>query len=355
MILLLAPTLRAHQIAEMTLRIEAEGDTFRAVIQADAAYMLPEYRGDEDVAAQDLAWLRGLGESEWKRIRIETGRYLRGCLSIRSEAGPADWQVSFPDFDTSPPSFVTEGIAEMPPMVKVHINGSFTAGTLSLGWDEPFGVVLIVQSGEETIPIVSGYNEAVLHRNEDKSLEAVTPNLTGWIRLGFRHIIPDGLDHVLFILGIFLLVRSWKVLVAQSLIFTLAHSLTLGLAVVGWVSLPERWVEMAIAASIAWIGIENLWLKKAGRGRYLLIAGFGLIHGLGFARMLVPLLPAERPDALLLGIAGFNIGVELGQVLVLTIAFTLFGWWKEKEFAYVRIAGSVIIAVAGLVILANHL
>ncbi|MFC7336195.1 HupE/UreJ family protein [Haloferula chungangensis] len=353
--LMLIASAQAHQIAEMTLQISADDGRFEAVIQADAAYMLPEFRGDEDVAAQDLAWLRELGAEEWRRIQRETELYLRKCLSIRSESGPLDWRISFPDFDADPPRFLEEGMAEMLPMIEVRATGDFMGETLSLGWEEPFGVVLIVQAGDETIPVISGYEEAVLQRDASDAIEVVTPSISGWIVLGFRHIIPDGLDHVLFILGIFLFVPRWKPLLAQSLIFTVAHSLTLGCAVLGWVQLPELWVELAIAASIAWIGIENLFLKKLGAGRYALIAVFGLIHGLGFARMLTPLLPEDRPDALVACLAGFNVGVELGQVLVLALAFAVFGWWKEKNFAYARVSGSVLIATAGIAMMVERI
>jgi hypothetical protein len=345
---------QGHQIAEMTLRISGAEGRFEADIQADAAYMLPEFRGDEDAEAQDLAWLRQQSPSEWQRIRKETEIYLRQCLAIRSESGVLDWTISFPDFEDDPSSFVPDGIAEMPPMIEVRASGEFKGETLKIRWDEPFGVVLIVQAGDETIPIVSGYEEAVLYQDASETAAPVTPSIGGWIRLGFRHIIPDGLDHVLFILGVFLLLPRWKPLLTQSLIFTLAHSLTLGLAVIGWVRLPELWVELAIAASITWIGVENLFVKKAGGGRYVLIAVFGLIHGLGFARMLTPILPENRPDELVFGIAGFNIGVELGQVLVLAVAFGIFGWWKEKKFTYVRVVGSVMIAIAGLVMIVER-
>lgn len=346
---------QGHQIAEMTLRISGGDGRFVAAIQADAAYMLPEFRGDEDADAQDLAWLRQRTPFDWQRIQKETEIYLRQCLAIRSESGVLEWTISFPDFDHEPPRFMTDGIAEMPPMIEVRASGEFKGETLKIRWDEPFGVVLIVQAGDATIPIISGYEEAVLHQDASETAAPVTPSIGGWIRLGFRHIIPDGLDHVLFILGVFLLLPRWKPLLTQSLIFTLAHSLTLGLAVLGWVRLPELWVELAIAASITWIGVENLFAKKAGAGRYVLIAIFGLIHGLGFARMLTPLLPDNRLDALVFGIAGFNIGVELGQVLVLAVAFGIFGWWKEKNFAHVRVIGSVLIAIAGLAMIVERI
>ena len=345
----------AHQIDEMTMHLEAEDGHFVAIVEADAAYLLPEYRGDADIAAQDLAWLRTRGEAEWLRIRKEAEPYLRTCLVFDNDSTPVTWTLSFPDFESSPPSFMEIGEAEMPPMIQLKLEGAFTGENLSISWKEPFGVVLIVQVGDEVIPVISGYKEVVMKQQAGEEAAAATPSFLGWIHLGFRHIIPEGLDHVLFILGIFLLCPKWKPLLTQSLIFTLAHSLTLGLAVMGWIQLPEKAVEIAIAASIVWISIENLWVKDAGRGRYILIGIFGLIHGLGFARMLTPLIPSNRPDTLLFAIGGFNIGVELGQILVLALAFALFAWWKKDHFAKLRTVGSVAIALTGIAMIVNRI
>lgn len=329
------------------MRIAAQDGRFRAVVMVDAAYMLPEFRGDADVAAKDLAWLRGLDRGEWQRIQDETTRFLSESLVFRSGDAVLNWESYFPDFGSDPPSFMNRGIPESLPMIEVILEGPLAAGELRVAWEEAFGVNLIVQMDEQIIPIVSGYQEPVLRVDKEEESLPVEPTLMGWIRLGFRHIVPDGLDHILFILGIFLLQPKWKPLLAQSLVFTLAHSVTLGVAVLGLVRFPGHLVEIAIGASIAWIGVENLRARDPGKGRYLLIGIFGLIHGLGFASMLKPYL-SDDPGALIFGLFGFNLGVELGQILVLAISFALLGWLPEAKFAKARMIGSAIVAMAGI-------
>jgi len=351
---LLAP-LQAHQIDEQWLSFERTADGFVATLRVDAAYMLPEYRGDADIAPFDLAWLRTREPGEWARIREATRGFLRDSLEFRLGGEPLDYPIRFPDFDHSPPPFMSEGIAEAPPMLEVRIEQTLPqplAEPLDLAWDESFGVVLLVFRDGVTEPIVSGESITLLDAGGASTKPA---GLGRWVELGMRHIVPDGLDHVLFILGIFLLQPKPRPLLLQSLLFTLAHSVTLSLAALGWLPAPERLVEALIAASILWIGVENLWLKEPGRGRYALIATFGLIHGLGFARMLAPLLPDDDPGALVGALAGFHLGVELGQLLVLAIAFALAAWWSAAAFRWLRLEGSTFIAIAGALMLVDRL
>ncbi|BCX49891.1 hypothetical protein HAHE_37990 [Haloferula helveola] len=330
--LLLAGLLRAHQIDEITIELEIGPGRWTATLQADAAYMLPEYRGDSDIAPFDLAWLRTRTPEEWTRIREETRKYLRETLGIRD----GSYEISFPDFETSPPRFVQEGIAEMLPNLTVVLEGDIAAAGLDINWNEPFDVVLILINEGESFPLVSGESIRFEPQRKPRSF-------TRWIQLGFRHILPDGLDHILFILGIFLLKPKWRPLLAQSLVFTLTHSLTLALAALGWVNLPASVVEPAIALSIVWIAIENLRPKEIGLGRYLTIAAFGLVHGLGFARILSDALPdAAHP---FLPLVGFNLGVELGQITILVAGLAIAGWWKEERFAKLRLGGSILIAL----------
>lgn len=341
LLVLLVTAASAHQIDEIEMRIERQDDRFVITAKLDAAYMLPEYRGDAEIAPFDLAWLRGRTTDEWLRIRTESEHYLRECLQLD---GP-EVVVRFPDFEREPPRFVDEGMAEMLPMIDATLEGETPATGLDLGWREPFGVVLILREGEETYPLVPG-ERITLFAPDGGS----PPSFSRWIVLGFRHILPDGLDHILFILGIFLLLPKWRPLLAESLVFTLAHSLTLACAALGWIAVPAALVEIAIGASIAWIGVENLLLgqvERPGRRRYLVIALFGLVHGLGFARMLSPYLPADQPARLVTGLFGFNLGVELGQLTVLAIAFALCGWWKGKPLRWLQLVGSAGIALAG--------
>jgi hypothetical protein len=104
-----------------------------------------------------------------------------------------------------------------------------------------------------------------------------------YLWLGYTHILPKGLDHILFVLGLFLLSARFKPLLMQVTAFTIAHSITLGLSMYGIVSLPSRIVEPLIALSIAYVAIENVLTRELKPWRIALVFMFGLLHGLGFA------------------------------------------------------------------------
>jgi len=166
---------------------------------------------------------------------------------------------------------------------------------------------------------------------------------------GFEHIIPKGLDHILFIFGIFLLSTKLKPLAWQATMFTLAHSITLSLSMFNIISLPSSIVEPLIALSIAYIGIENIFAHKLKSSRLALVFAFGLLHGLGFASVLADFGMPESAYATAL--IGFNLGVELGQLAILSSAY--FGitiWFKNKQHFhnYVTVPGSVLIGITGL-------
>ena len=173
--------------------------------------------------------------------------------------------------------------------------------------------------------------------------------VTTYVVAGFEHIIPRGLDHILFIVGIFLLSTRMRPLLWQITMFTVAHTLTLGLAMNGIVSLPANIVEPLIALSIAYIGIENIITPALHRSRLVLVFCFGLLHGMGFASVLVDFgMPA---DAFVMALISFNVGVELGQLAVVTLAFLAVGLWCRQAFWYrqrIVIPGSLAIAVTGL-------
>ena len=142
-----------------------------------------------------------------------------------------------------------------------------------------------------------------------------------FLRLGYEHILPAGLDHVLFVLGLALLSSRIKPLLLQVSAFTLAHTLTLAMAVYGVVSLPSRVVEPLIAASIVYVAVENLFRRQPSWTRVALVFVFGLLHGMGFAGALTELgWPQGRR---LLALIAFNLGVELGQLSVIAAAVAL--------------------------------
>jgi hypothetical protein len=155
-----------------------------------------------------------------------------------------------------------------------------------------------------------------------------------YVSLGFTHILPNGPDHVLFVLGVFLLSRKLRPILMQVSAFTIAHSITLGLSVYGLVSLSPSIVEPLIALSIAYIAVENLLLTEFRPWRVGLVFAFGLLHGLGFAGALRDLgLPRSE---LMTGLVGFNVGVELGQLSVIALAFVAVGYWYGDRTWYRR-------------------
>src|SRR2546427_11551270 len=170
---------------------------------------------------------------------------------------------------------------------------------------------------------------------------------TAWryVTLGFTHIVPHGLDHMLFVLGIYLLSRRARSVLWQVSAFTVAHSITLGLSMYGVVAVSPRIVEPMIALSIAYVAIENIFLSELKPWRVALVFAFGLLHGLGFAGALKELgLPrSEFVTALLT----FNVGVEAGQLAVIGAAFMLVGWhWANRAWYRSRIVvpASMVIA-----------
>jgi hydrogenase/urease accessory protein HupE len=172
--------------------------------------------------------------------------------------------------------------------------------------------------------------------------------LPSYVKMGFVHILPHGLDHILFVLGLFLLSSRTKDLLKQVTAFTVAHSLTLGLALYGVVRLPAGVVEPLIAASIAFVAIENVFTTQMKSWRVFVVFGFGLVHGLGFAGALrdLGLQRANFLGALL----GFNAGVELGQLTVVLAAFLAVGWFRShaRYRSWVAVPASVAIGAVAL-------
>jgi hypothetical protein len=185
--------------------------------------------------------------------------------------------------------------------------------------------------------IISQY---VLAHNINNALKDAPVNEVAgfYLQLGFKHIIPLGADHILFIIGLCLLQISFKNILWQATAFTLAHTITLALSMKGIVVAPPALIEPIIALSIAFVAIENFFITAVKPWRLLLVFIFGLVHGLGFASVLNEIgLP---PDRFTSAILFFNLGVELGQVTVIVLFFLLLAlpfknrWWYNKAIVY---------------------
>jgi len=173
--------------------------------------------------------------------------------------------------------------------------------------------------------------------------------IQSYVTAGFQHILPSGLDHILFVLGIFLLSSRMRPLLWQVTMFTLAHSITLSLAMLDIFTLPARVVEPLIALSIAYIALENVFKPKLQRSRLWIVFGFGLLHGVGFASLLAEF--GMPTDDFALALISFNVGIEFGQVAVIALAYLALAVWFKDPAMYRRVAViplSVLIGVVGL-------
>lgn len=167
-----------------------------------------------------------------------------------------------------------------------------------------------------------------------------------YLYIGYEHIIPLGLDHILFILCVFFLNTNIKQLILQASMFTLAHSITLGLAVSGIISAPPDIIEPLIAISIVFLALENIFIDKIKPWRIVMVFLFGLVHGMGFAGALSDL--GMPQYAFATALISFNVGVELGQLTVILAMYILVAkpfagqqWYRKR----IVIPSSVVIAL----------
>lgn len=344
------PAVHAHQVATVELEFQKLDAQWRLVGEMDVAYMLPETRNIPGGPPLSRAAVMKSAPEEFARIRKETEATLRKLIRITFADKEVAWRVEFPDFEKQPFALPPEAGDIALITTRIVIDAIPGGGELRTHWSgeqETELIILTENGGEESVVSTLPGGSLMLLKQTDsgKSAPVEKPVTGGWVQLGFHHVM--GPDHVLFILGLFLLVPSWKALMKQSLLFTLAHSITLALAVFGLVHVPGKWVEHLIALSIAWVGVENLLVRKLGKQRLILVFCFGLLHGLGFASVLAEKLSGISRDQITGPLLGFNVGVELAQIAVLAAAFLVF-WPLRKWTSQAQALGSVFITLAGI-------
>ncbi|WP_051719160.1 HupE/UreJ family protein [Hymenobacter sp. IS2118] len=183
--------------------------------------------------------------------------------------------------------------------------------------------------------------------NTDLSKLSRTEIFGTYLQLGFTHIIPLGFDHILFIISLYILEPRLKPVLLQATAFTVAHSITLGMAMYGLISPPTEIVEPIIALSILFVALENIITDRLNPWRLVIVFGFGLVHGMGFASVLTGLgLPAKDYVGSLIS---FNVGVELGQVSVILLCWALVGRWAARKSWYKQRVVVPVSVVIGLV------
>ena len=224
------------------------------------------------------------------------------------------------------------------------------ASELQLGWDASYGEIIIRLMDENNDYNAYLTNGAVTDpiSTEGATVISFWANLVNYTAVGYYHILPLGLDHILFIVGLFLLTTRFKPLLWQVTTFTLAHSITLALGVLGILVVPSWIVEPLIAVSIVYVALENIFLAHMSRWRLVVVFLFGLLHGQGFAGALTEF--GLSTNNIASGLIGFNLGVELGQLSVILLCFGLVGFWfaqKEWYRQVVVIPASTVIALIG--------
>ena len=216
---------------------------------------------------------------------------------------------------------------------------------------EKHGDIILRQGGLEngtTQYLLSG-EKSVLISNNPRAQKSWANTFADYIPVGFTHIIPKGLDHILFVLGLLFKTPKIYPLVFQISIFTLAHTITLGLSSAGLMNISAGIIEPLIALSITYIAAENIFKARLTKYRLVTIFSFGLLHGLGFASVLANFgLPQNY---FLWALIGFNIGVELGQLVLLFAGYLILAYtFKTKALyrTFVTIPGSLFIGLFGL-------
>ena len=351
---LLAGAAGAHEIRPAIVSVNLAPPQFEIEVSANLEALLagvsPKHTDtSESPNAQRYDRLRELAPAELEaRVRSFAPEWLKGMAAeldgVRVEPAIAAIEIS------------AIGDTRLARISIVRLAGAMPLGTREFRWSyaREFGdnilkvrepgresvASLWLQNGEWSDPYVVGVGI------QPRTALQVAAQ---YVALGFTHILPKGLDHILFVLGLYLLSTRWKPLLIQVTAFTIAHSITLGLSIYGIFSLPASIVEPLIAASIAYVAIENVLTSRLHAWRPFVVFGFGLLHGMGFAGVLQEIgLPRSE---FLTALVSFNVGVELGQLAVITLAFVLTGiWFRNKPWYRSRIVvpASLLIAATGI-------
>lgn len=286
--------------------------------------------GDSFVSSAELtAGAAAIQAGIWEQIPLRAGE--TACTAVSSSARQKETYLQLDAQLRCPPGELTQTfrvLSVLPSNYKVVL-GAYGDGELK---GQAFA-----QGTHQTLTVLG----------TPEQMASNAPGLFGWIVLGVEHIFL-GIDHLAFLLAVLLVGGSWKRVLLLVTSFTIAHSITLGVTALGIINLSAqwgRWVEIAIAASIIWMALENL-LLRTHRHRALLTFAFGLIHGFGFAQVLAELGLGEQ---VVTGLLGFNLGVELGQAAVVAVAFPLLQLMARRQSVnlWAVRAGSVVILAAG--------
>jgi len=344
-LLLAAAGARAHEIGTTQVRFTLHRDqTWSAEITTPPTPLLNRL---EAAAGQPLSG--ALDDAALAAGLAAFRRNVARKIEVRFDGAPSPVEVALTWSGES-------ADADRPLAVVLRATGPVPAAARNVTWRDRlvYSTYAVVFSSEGTEGSETQWLEADAPSPPVPVLVNLPPPTTRaivaqYLALGFRHIVPEGLDHILFVLGIFLLTTQLRPILVQVTAFTVAHSVTLGLTMYGIVSLSPRIVEPLIALSVAYVAIENVVIGRLTPWRPAVIFGFGLLHGMGFAGALRELrLPRGE---FLPALVSFNVGIELAQLAVIAAAFlTIALWHRHKPWYRPRVVlpASAAIAATGL-------
>lgn len=348
---LLAPHAQAHEVTPTITDFTVEGGTLsvtmRANIEAFLAGIDLEGLEDTNASAQVDTYdrLRALAPDALTQDVTTYWPQMAADLQLETDQGPVTAILSGVEVEPQPD-------LELPRVTVLTLQADLpaNASTLTIGWPANYGAMIVRQNGVEdpyTAYLAAGTSTDPVAITGGYSLGAAETFLT-YIPVGFDHILPKGLDHILFVLGLFFLSTQLKPLLWQISAFTLAHTVTLALGALGLVAVPGAIVEPLIAASITFVAVENIITRGLSPWRPVVVFVFGLLHGLGFASVLGEFgLPQSQFVPALIG---FNVGVEIGQLTVIALAFLAVGFWFGDKPWYrkaISVPASLVIGAIG--------
>lgn len=346
------PIAHAHEVEPAVADVTLEAETIILDIEVALEALIAgiDLSEIEDTNASPLSGLydryRAMGPEEFGALVRAQWPALAGRLRVL--AGETPVRMSPDDI------FVPDvGDPELRRDSRIRLTGILPAdgSPVQVGWAAVNGPLILrhANGGPDAFAGFLGPGELSppLPR-EGGAAESGFQSFLRYIVIGFEHIVPKGLDHILFVLGLFFFSTRMGPLLWQVTAFTLAHTVTLALATLGIVNLPAHVVEPLIAASIVYIAVENLITDRITPWRTAIVFCFGLLHGLGFASVLgdVGLSAGQFVESLI----GFNIGVEFGQLAVIAVAWITIGYWfgdKPYYRAYIARPASIFIGAVG--------
>jgi hypothetical protein len=342
----------AHDFAFTDVRLELRADgSWSADVRCDLDALALGVSSSIDSAAL-AAEIEALSPEEQDDLVAGLARLLERRVRVRFDGQPAPFEATLPERGRH------VGPGELPTALGlvVRLTGRTPEGVREVTFfaSRAFPPVrlVVVRPGDSAGPVevvAAGAESRPVPLTGERAPATTGETFLRFAGLGVTHILPYGLDLVLFVVGLALLSPRLGPLLAQVTAFTLAHTLTLALSSYGVVSLSPRLVEPLIALSIAYVGIENAVSPRLRPSRLGLVFVFGLLHGLGFAGVLAEMGLPERGR--LLALLAFNLGVEVGQLAVIALALAALGLWALARRDRITLArpASLAIAAIGLV------